>query len=215
MVLRHKELIVTDLLQLNGYNGAGKRCLEVCQQLKDNVTDHKLFGAELGVAYGGGPQAIGRLWKPVGGMVYGFDTFEGHPKQLSCTPTAMEYYCMDHWYRQYGTENLSVAYQRKALAEEGLSNVVLIPGLLNEKSLDVVPYLDYCLMDLDLIAAMVLAWRLVSTRMHKGGFLCIHDVLPLGHITGLWGLYKEIMASCDYDLVGEYPENLLVVLRRK
>ena len=204
-----------DLICLNRMNGADKLCLGCCEKLLSAQRGHPLIGAEFGIAYGGGPQAIGRLWKPHGGKVYGFDTFEGHPKQLACSPTAMEHYAMDSHYANFGTDALSYDYQRTVLNEEGLDNVILRKGLIHDKSLDDVPYLDYCLLDMDFIVAMVLGWRIVSNKMAGGGYLCLHDVLPRGNITGLWGLYQEILADGRFVLVGEYPCNMLAIVQRK
>lgn len=204
-----------DLPYLNDQNGASHTALHYCEELTKHNLGKSLIGAELGVAYGGGVQRIGRLWKPHGGTIYGLDTFEGHPKQLAASQGTMESDCMDCWYESNGTNGLSYEYQRKVLDDDGLDNVILVKGLVTDHSLDMVPYLHYALLDLDIVASMVTGWRCVRRKMLSGGYLCLHDVLPIDHITGLYGLYQEIMASDEFDLVAEHPEKLLVVLRRK
>jgi hypothetical protein len=207
---------MSDLINLNGANGADRLLLDVARDLAAHPPDARpLVGAELGIAYGGGVQAIGRLWRPVGGTIYGLDTFCGHPTHLATHPTAHEAICMDGWYGRFGTAGLDVAYQRGVLRAEGLDNVVLRPGLIDPNSLNDVPYLHYCLLDLDLIASMRCGWELARPRLAAGGYLCLHDCVPRGHIAGLWELYQEIVVTGEYVLVAEHPRSFLVVLRRQ
>lgn len=69
------------MIHLNDTNGASKHTLGVAERLFTEF-DCDLIGAEFGIAYGGGVEAIGKLWKERG-TIYGFDTFEGHPKQVA------------------------------------------------------------------------------------------------------------------------------------
>ena len=61
------------MIELNDVNGASsvtaafaKKCLEIFNE--------PLIGCEMGIAYGGGPERIGKAWKNRG-TIYGFDTF--------------------------------------------------------------------------------------------------------------------------------------------
>jgi hypothetical protein len=212
------------MINLNSLNGADKILLRVARRLTHDATLYKkhgikaypLIGAEFGVAYGGGVEAIGRLWKPVGGTIYGFDTFDGHPKQLAESPDEHESWCMDAYYEKYGTELLSYDVQRKALDEAGITNVVLVKGLISEKLCGpYLPHLHYALLDLDIVASMRIAWNIVRPRMVSGGYLCLHDVIPSNHMTKLHALYHEILVTNEYDIVSETPQSYLVVLRRR
>ncbi|HUD73960.1 MAG TPA: hypothetical protein VMQ76_02735 [Terracidiphilus sp.] len=172
-----------------------------------------LVGAEFGVAYGGGVETIAKLWTGCG-VIHGFDTFQGHPVEIAYSPRAWEANCMDVDYAAQGRERLSEEYIRGELSRQGLDNVFLHKGLIHDSSLYGIDALHYVLLDLDFIAAMVFGWTLVKDRIVPGGFLCLHDVVPRGNMIGLWGLYQEIMASGQWSLEGEYPDNYLAVLRK-
>ena len=199
---------------------------EINSKVKADVITHRiavqaaerfktgLVGAELGIAYGGGVEAIGKLWRGHG-VIHGFDTFTGHPTQLAYSQEAWEAKCMTPDYIGYGYESLTYEYQRRQLDAQGLDNVILHKGLINEHSLDDIPVLHYALLDLDFIVAMVLGYTLVRTRIVPGGYLCLHDVVPRGNMIGLWGLYQEIVAGGEWSTEGVYMENYLVVLQRK
>ena len=149
------------MININSNYGADVILLEHAQLLVEQIKDKPLIGSEFGVAWGGGVEAVGKLWKDCGGTIYGFDTFEGMPKQAATAIDSPEATAMDGWYKKYGTEGLDCDYQRKILDEEGLTNVILKKGLLNSQSLKDIPYLHYVLFDLDLIAPTVLAWTLI------------------------------------------------------
>lgn len=204
-----------DLPYLNDQNGASHVVIGYCTELAETITDRPLIGAEFGVAFGGGVQRLGRLWKPFGGTVYGFDTFVGHPKYLAPDQRSMEAICMDCWYETYDISRTEYDYQRKMLDEEGLTNVILRKGLIDEHSMDGIPYLHYAILDLDLVSCMTIAWTLVRPLMLPGGYLCLHDVLPVGHIPGLELLHQTIKDTGEYESVFESGANMLAVLRRK
>ena len=50
--------------------------------------------------------------------------------------------------------------------------------------------------------------------MVKNSFLCLHDVIPKGHIVGLNELYHRILASGKFKSIGEYPSSYLAVLQK-
>lgn len=201
------------MININSTNGAAKLQLDIAEKILSEFQG-AVIGVEMGIAYGGGVEAIGKLWKGRG-VVHGFDTFEGHPKQLAYSQKANEAYCMDPQYVFYGKENLSYEYQRNTLDSQGLDNVVLHKGLVTENSLDDFGPIHYCLLDMDLIASMICGYLAAHKKIIKGGYLLLHDVVPCGHLFGNWGLYQEIMASNMWQLVGEYPGSYLVILKRK
>jgi hypothetical protein len=201
------------MTNINDQNGASTLQLQIAEKLLNEFSG-QLKAVEMGIAYGGGVEAIGKIWKGRG-EVHGFDTFEGHPKELAYSQEAHEAYCMDLQYVWGGKEGLTYEYQRAELDRQRLSNVILHKGLVTEKSLDSMPGpIHYCLLDMDLITSMICGWLAVKDKIVKGGYLLLHDVVPRGHLVGLWGLYQEIMASGDYELISETNSAYLVILRR-
>ena len=201
------------MVTLNKDNGAER--ITIRYAIEAMTKFGKPIGAELGIAWGGGVESIGKIWKGCG-TVYGFDTFEGHPRHLSYSDKSHEAYCMEPQYRKYGMDGLKIEYQQANLDAQGLDNVKLVKGLIHDNSFNDagITELHYCLLDMDMINPMTLGWTLVRPVMAKGGFLCLHDVTPVGHITGLWGLYQEILASGEYKLVVDEPKSFIVVLEK-
>jgi hypothetical protein len=201
------------MINLNDDNGAGPITRIYAQKVLDNFMNPTLV--ELGSPYGGGVERIG-IMSNRKGKIFAFDTYEGHPKELSYSQGSHEATCMDPQYQKYGREALEYDYQRAELDKQGLSNVILRKGLINDNSMKDagITEIHYALLDLDMITPMVLAWRLVRPLMQPGGFLCLHDVVPREHICGLWGLYQEILASGEYNLILEEPKSYIVVLER-
>lgn len=200
------------MINLNEQNGADKILLKYAWKLAEHATT-PLIGAELGIAYGGGVEAIGKIWNGWG-TIYGFDTFEGHPKHLSYSPESHEAFCMDPQYAAYGIDKLSYEYQRSELDRQGLNNVILRKGLINNNSLKDIPFLNYALLDMDMVNPMFLGFKIVDEKMVSGGYLCLHDVVPAGHIFGLWGMLQEIVHTGKYKLVEEAPLSFLAVLQK-
>jgi hypothetical protein len=62
---------------------------------------------------------------------------------------------------------------------------------------------------------MELCWRLVRPLMVSGGYLCLHDVLPVGLIPGLEVLHQAVKDTGEYETVFESEFNMLAVLQRK
>ena len=166
------------LQELNDLNGASQLTKFYSQKCLEEFNGF-LIGAEFGVAYGGGIARIGNDWKGRG-IVYGFDTFEGHPKEISnkCKYTqedgllnAHATICMDPWYesKEYGTEKIKYKYIRDQLNSQGLYNVNLVKGLIDDNTnIDHIDYLNYCLLDLQFPLSMVQAWNLVKNKNVKG-----------------------------------------------
>jgi hypothetical protein len=211
------------MIELNDVNGASnitsmfaQKCLEIFQE--------PLVGCEMGIAYGGGPERIGKLWKDRG-IVYGFDTFEGHPQDEvidNCDFTqkdggkdAFVARCMDNWYEMFGTEALTIEYQQSQLDAQGLDNVKLIKGLITpETDVSFIEKLHYCFIDLDYHVCMKDAFDLVDSKITNCGFLLLHDVIPAHHIPGLYDLYNQIVMSGNYKIILESPSSYIVGLQK-
>ncbi len=201
------------MISLNALCHAEPHLQAVCKRLLEEFPT-PLIGCEMGVAYGGGIEALGKLWLGKG-IVFGFDTFTGHPKHLaSGEQNAAD--CMDSWYAQFGHVGIEEAAIRAALDEAGLRNVILVQGLIDENtSAEFLPPLHYALLDLDISASMRDGYRLVRDRIVPGGYLCLHDVVPVNHIPGLPEFYAEVLESGRWEVVQELPGCFLVVLKRK
>ena len=187
--------------------------LEYCQKLLTEI-DTPLIGAELGSAYGGGVESIGKLWEDRG-VIYGFDTFTGHPKQLAKNPKDVEASCMDWWYGKYPSYELSYEYQKEELDRQGLDNVILRKGLITKHSCDAISYLNYALLDLDMLASMKMAYEAVKDKITKDGYLFFHDVIPKDHLPELnkW-FFEEIMQSGLWEIIGQWKSDFLVGVKR-
>lgn len=193
---------------LNILNGAEQICLDYCQSLLNN--DKELYGVEMGISWGGGVEKIGQIWKGKG-IVYGYDTFEGHPKQLAINKEAHEATCMDYWYNTMPINELSYEYQREELDKQGLSNVILVKGLINENSCRDIPYLNYALLDLDMIKSMKIGYSAVKDKIVKGGCLFLHDVVGHEFLPELHDWYLTIKDKWE---VVEYPQSYLACLKK-
>ena len=202
------------LINLNEPFLAGPKLLDIADRvLKEFKSD--IIGAEFGVAYGGGIQAIGKLWGRKG-LIYGFDTFEGHPRYIAKTEIdAAAVHAVDMWYEKYGMEKLSIEYIQSVLSAQGLNNAKLVKGLVTENTeIEYIPYLDYVLLDLDFPTAMRTAYRLVKDKLTSGSYLCLHDVSPTGRIPGVFQLYQDIKQDGLFEVFVEDFTADLVVLKR-
>ena len=188
-------------------------CLDYCQKLLTEVNT-PLIGAEFGVAYGGGVESIGKLWKGRG-IIYGFDTFTGHPKQLAVDLQNFEATCMDCWYQIFPNNELSYEYQRAELDRQGLDNVILKKGLINKSSCRGIPYLNYALLDLDILTSMKIGYEAVKNKIVEGGYLFFHDVIPRYHLPLLsdWFL-NEVMPSALWEIIYQDESNYLVGVKK-
>lgn len=203
---------------LNSLNGADlvetdffTRCLT---EFKGELT-----GTVMGMAYGGSVEAMGKAWKGRG-KIYGFDTFEDlHPKQLSKDLASFEATCMDYWYgdKVFGTKNLAFAYIRGELDKQGLDNVILRKGLINDKSLEDVPSLNYVLLDMDLYESTKTGYELVRNKIVKGGYLLLHDVIPEHHLPLLNSYYLNTILNDNdvkWEIAFEKRSGFIVALRK-
>lgn len=212
------------LKEINEANGADKITQSIALRCLDEFEGH-LYAVEMGVAYGGGVQGIGRKWKDRG-TIWGFDTFEGHPVDEMIdrcegsrnaggkdSPVA---HCMDMWYSQYGLESLTYEHIRGILDNENLTNVHLVKGLVTDQTdVSFIPKLHYAFLDMDFPKAQWDGYTLVKDKMVPGGYLCLHDMVPRGFIAGCWEYYQQMLADGLWDIVAEMDHNGLVVLKRK
>jgi hypothetical protein len=213
------------MIHLNDINGASQRTIE-CARMCLTAFTGMLVGAEFGIAYGGGVEAIGKLWANRG-LIYGFDTFTGHPQEVAdrCEYTqaaggrsSFAARCMDEWYKpdRFGTEALTYEYQRAELDRQGLHNVILVKGMVDDTtSISYIPRLHYCLLDLDYPLSMWQAYNLVKNKMVPGGYLCLHDVIPPGHIPGCNEVYQRILAEDLFAVHLEHPAPVHLVIMQK
>lgn len=212
------------MIELNDTNGASVLTHKYAAQAMNDF-EGELTGAEFGVAYGGGIEHIGKMWKDRG-SVYGFDTFEGHPKEIgevcefsraSGGRESFAAICMDNWYKpeNYGKSRLSYEYQREELDREKLFNVILVKGLVTKDTRLPFEKLHYCLLDLDFPISMFDAYNLVKNIIVQNGFLLLHDVIPKGHIHGCYEYYQQILSEGLFTIIEERPECLLAILKKK
>lgn len=187
------------LFNINDTNGDSK-LLSAIHELLLHKFSGRLMGAEFGVAYGGGIESICKTWKKRG-TVYGFDTFTEHPKHLSDDPLSLEANCMDGWYNKYGKDKLSLSYIQDYLMDNGIYNFIFIKGEINERSLNFFRgKFHYVLLDFDLVKPMRLAYDLIKDKMVRGGYICVHDVVPEDHMPAIYNWwYGEVMPNNLYD----------------
>ena len=171
-------------------------------------TGEKVIGAEFGVAYGGSLRIIGEAWINKG-IIYGFDTFEGHP-WLDCE-NEEEALCMDIHYKERGEEGLSFESQSMKLQDLGLDNVVLKKGLISDDSLDDVPYLNLAILDLDYSKSMDTAWKAVIQKIRLGGIIIMHDCIE-GSLNRGW--YLSLSLKENFREIAYYGNLGYVVLQR-
>lgn len=208
------------MINLNSTNGADILLLETIEKILKEF-DTFIIAAEFGIAYGGGIESIGKLLKNKG-IVYGFDTFEGHPDFLSKKDPLCNYdinsfaaRCMDKWKEIYDNKLFSIEHIQLELDKQNLNNVILQKGIIDDNFTAPIKYLNYCLIDLDIPISMENAYKSVKDKIIKGGYLCLHDVVPKNHINGLFEWYKNILENDGYELVNEYPKSYLAILKKK
>lgn len=174
--------------------------------------EDNLVGVEMGIAYGGGVEALGALWKGRG-QVYGYDTFEGlHPDDLADNKYSNQARCMDHWYNPevFGTDALNYEWMKKVLEVEHLTNVHLIKGLVTKDSCKDLKEIHYALLDMDILSSMKTGFEAVKNNMAKGGFLFFHDVTPRNHITPLYEWFNnEVLKDKSFKWIGDWSHQFL------
>lgn len=210
------------MIELNDVNGASIYTAQITKQLLEEFKE-PLIGCEMGVPYGGAIERIATLWKNRG-VIYGFDTFTGHPKEIAdiCENTIQNggkeseaAKCMDTWYENIGTNQTTYDYIRNELDQQGLSNAILIKGLITDKTNIPFEHLHYCMLDLDFPLSMRQAYNLIKNKMVSGSYLCLHDVLEKSWIPGVNEVYQEILNEGFFEIYKEIPDSFLAILKKK
>jgi hypothetical protein len=202
---------MTTLKTLNDINGADKVCEEyekkILEQFKDN-----LIGVLMGIPYGGDVERLAKIWGEKG-KIYGYDTFEGHPKELAKDPKSFEATCMENWYKQYGTEKTKYEYQRAEFDKMGFADVVILrKGIVTKNSCKDLPYINYAFMDMDILKSMVDGFEAVADKMVSGGYLLMHDIDNLPNLKLWWE--TEVLKDKRFEEV-EPIRALTGILRKK
>lgn len=206
----------TVLVELNkaANNGDDKHIHRFAHQVMQEFSG-ELIGVELGSAYGGNVEYISKLWGKRG-KYYGYDTFEGHPKQLAQPGEDFPRDCMDYWYKDdvLGRANLTYDYQRGVLDKLGLRNAFLVKGIVTEHSCDDIEKIHFAFLDMDLPVSMKSGYAAVKDKIVKGGYLLLHDVTQPDHIAGLYQLFHEEILPSDLWEEIKVDSQFLAVLRR-
>ena len=201
---------------LNAGNETGIIQLMVMENLISKFPNEELVGLEIGSAYGGAVETMAGLLKGRG-KYYGYDTFEGHPRDLADDINDLEATCMDMWYddHRFGTNNLSYEYQRRVLDEDGLDNAILVKGRVNKHSFDDIEKIHFAILDLDLIKPTKIAYEAIKDKIVVGGYLFMHDALPEDHLPMINAfVYRQILAENRWKVIAESLPGLLTVLER-
>ena len=201
---------------LNAGNKTANLQMECLQAIPSMFPNEEIIALEVGSAYGGGAEMMGKLIQGIG-KVYAYDTFVGHPKDLADSPDDPEALCMELWYKEphHGLNKLSYEYQRIILDEEGLDNVFLVKGRINEHSFDNIERVHLAMLDLDLVKSTQIAYEALKDKIVKGGYLFIHDAVPKDNLVHLNKyVYDEIVPDKRWEVFGAYPNNFVLVLQR-
>jgi hypothetical protein len=173
----------------------------------------------MGIAYGGTLELCAKEWLGVGHL-WGYDTFDGHPKDIAPEEEDFERDCMDVWYdpKIYGKEKLSIEYQAEELKKAGVDSVTLVKGLVDEHSCDDIPYLNYAFLDMDIYESMKAGYKAVKDKILPGFCLFLHDVTPPNHIPRLFHWLNDELLVEDGDMwevAGNWDQAYLVCLQRR
>jgi hypothetical protein len=204
------------LIWINLSNGAAQHEVRIAKYLIENFPNTKLIFLEVGSAYGGGVEYLANLLR-FRGLVYGYDTFVGHPKDLADDPTSLEATCMDIWYEypKLGRKRLSYEYQRKALDSLDMTNAILVKGRINDHSFDDIDKVHMAMLDLDLIKSTRVAYHALKDKIVSGGFIMFHDALPPDHLPYIHDfIYNEVIKDRRWLVELEDPLAMLVILKR-
>ena len=97
---------------INVSNGTAGYQIKLLEKLMAEFSNDKLVALEVGSAAGGAVEFTAKLWGERG-AVYGYDTFEGYPKDLADDQESSEAHAMDIWKEipGFGKEEISYEYQ--------------------------------------------------------------------------------------------------------
>lgn len=192
--------------------GNGDKVLRELQSKILNEFPDELIGVEMGVCYGGGIEALGKLWQGRG-KVYGYDTFEGMPKG-EAGYGSREANNLDAFYAQYGMEKLSYDYIRGELDEQGLYNVNLVKGLINQNSFNDLSEIHYCLIGLGYLRATEIGYNAIKDKIVPGGYLVIGGVCGRWPLASLVPWYQSVKNDPMWKVEYEGFKDMIAILRR-
>lgn len=148
---------------------------DVQRKLLEKFQFEQLVGVEMGVAYGGGVEALAKVWKGRG-TVYGYDTFVGHPIYITPDQGNLEATCMRYIEKQHGKAGMNIDVIRGELEAQGLDNVRLVQGLVHPQSCADLEKIHYAMLDMDMLESMGAGYEAVKDKIVPGGYLLLHDV---------------------------------------
>jgi hypothetical protein len=209
------------LMWLNAGNQAGPAEIDLWERLLKEFPDDELTMLKIGSAYGGGVEMCSKLIYGRG-KVYGYDTFEGHPRDLADDQTDLEAWCMDMWYEGgkfkpfLSVDRLKYEYQRRILDEQFLYNAILVKGRVNEHSFDDIEKIHFAMLDMDLIKPTVTAYNAIKDKFVPCGYLCMHDTLPPNHLPKIHDFaYDVVLKDGRWHLENELPDGNVTIFKRK
>lgn len=204
------------LYWLNGNSNVGIRQDAAISELLNTFKGKHLTALEIGSPYGGAIEFMARKMGK-NGTAYGYDTFEGHPKDLADDPMSMEAICMDYWYQDdvIGKYGLSYEYQTKALARLELPNTKLVKGRINEHSFDDIKKIHFAMIDLDLIKPTEVAYNAIKDKVVKGGYLFFHDSTSPTHLPAIYDFVTNRVIPEGIWGVELVEDGMLTILKKK
>ena len=81
-------------------------------------------------------------------------------------------------------------------------------------NIDFIPELHYVLIDMDFPIAQWNGYNLVKNKIVRGGYLCLHDMIPKGHIHGCHERYQQILKENMFKIILEDIPSYLVILEK-
>jgi len=184
------------------------------EKIKDRFKKN-IIALEIGSAYGGAVEMMAKSLKGKG-KAYGYDTFEGHPEDLSDSPKSSEARAMDIWYDKFGKEKLGYDYQRRVLDNQGLGNAILVKGRVNKHSFDDIEKAHLIMFDMDLIKPTIVAYNALKNKIVRGGYLFFHDALPPNHLPLICKfVYDEVLKDKTLEVDREFISSHLTILEKK
>ena len=93
----------------------------------------------------------------------------------------------------------------------------MVKGLIDENTdISFLPSkIHYALIDLDFPISQLVGWNLLKNRIIQGGFICLHDMIPKGHIHGCYEYYEKMLSENLYDVVAELENSHICILQKK
>ena len=205
--------MISQLKWLNRGGKASEFQLKKIEEVLSNFLG-KITVLEVGSAYGGAVEEIAKISKRIN--VYGYDTFEGHPKDLSKDVKSVEAVCMDYWYRSdvFGTSTLDYDFQLKVLKSLKLNNAHLVKGRINEKSFGDLDKIHFAMLDMDLIVPTRIAYEALAPKIVQGGYMMFHDYGE-NHLPLLLAFVDNVVIPSGLWEIESHKEDAFIFLKKK